>query len=395
MNFSPRTNLLFLPATLLLFSCSQSDSVVKQSDPPKELTFKVVDSIMVDILKDLTILDYQASSDRYLMKELRGGQIVVTDGAGNVVSTQELAGEGPNLVPNLWEGRFFGEDGYIFKEMSATMDFHVYDADFQKTKKIQGPAVGLNAIFISFYRQTFSLFEEDGNICILGEEVNSYDGGLINHEKLGGRFYDHAKTGYLYDLSRDSITYLNLFPANWLPRKTHKWIGQSFPFIVFNAKNRKVAVLPPLGDELFLYNLKGNSLEDELSVSLKHPDRSQPIPDPSREHLLYPSFTDLKMFGEYQLLIFHSAVPEEVYQEFRSKGENYQQDPDWRKAVTQYRKTKYIVVKDGVQLGISTDLPVKGNVNFGLEDGSILVKASEGDTERDYNLFYRLKLVEK
>ncbi len=387
--------LFIIAAGILFFSCSQKEPAPKPADPSTELEFEVVDSVRVDVLEDLTILDYHESTDRYLMKERRGEKIVVTDGNGGIVSTQEIVGEGPNQVPVLWEGRFFGKDGYIFKEMSATMDFHVYDFDFQKTQKIKGPAVGLNAIFISFYRQTFNVFETEGKKYILGEEINAFDGGAIDPLKLGGDFYNQAKTGYFYDLGQDSITYLNLYPENWEPRKSNKWIGQSFPFLAFDPKNSKVAILPPMGDAVFLYDLKGNSLQNETVVKLTHPDRNQPIPDPSRENLLYPSFSDIKTFGEYRILIFHTAIPEEVYQEFRSKDENYQQDPKWRDAVAKNRTPRYIIVKNGVQIGIVNRLPVDGDVNLGLADGSILVKASDGEVERDYNLFYKIRLVEK
>jgi len=393
LTFLPK--LFVLSVAALISFCSLKDPDQKLPDPTTQVKFEVVDSLIVNVLEDLTILDYQESTDRYLMKQLRGGKVVVTDGKGNVISSHEIAGEGPNQVPNVWEGRFFEPDGYIFKEMSATMDFHVYNADFQKTEKIKGPAVGLNAIFISFYRQSFNVFEKSGKKYILGEEVNSYDGGLINHEKLGGEFYNQAKTGYFYDLSQDSITYLNLFPENWEPRRSRKWIGQSFPFMAFDAENSKVAVLPPMGDALFLYDLKGTSLQNETTVRLSHPERNQPIPDPSRENFLYPSFSDVKMFGGYQLVIFYSAVPEEVYQEVRSKGENYHQDPAWRAAVVKYQTPRYLIVKDGTQLGITNDLPVVGHVNLGLADGSLLVKAADGEIERDYNLFYKIRLLDK
>src|SRR5690606_24147152 len=141
LTFLPK--LFVLSVAALISFCSLKDPDQKLPDPTTQVKFEVVDSLIVNVLEDLTILDYQESTDRYLMKQLRGGKVVVTDGKGNVISSHEIAGEGPNQVPNVWEGRFFGPDGYIFKEMSATMDFHVYNADFQKTEKIKGPAVGL------------------------------------------------------------------------------------------------------------------------------------------------------------------------------------------------------------------------------------------------------------
>lgn len=385
--------LIVLFATIL-FSCSakETNTVI---DPVRELQFEVVDSIMVDVLEDLVILDYQDELDQYLMKERRGGKILLVNGKGGLIKEVELAGEGPNQVPIIWEGRFLGKDRFIFKEMSATMDFHVFDRSFKKAEKFKGAATDLNAIFISFYRQTFSIWEADGKDFILGEEVNSYNPADSDPEKIGGIFYSQVKTGYFYDVGQDSISYLSLYPEKWIPRKTNRWIGQSFPYLAFDPIGKKAAVLPPIGDQLFLYDLEGNSLINEQAVSLSHPDRNQEIPDPSRENLLYPSFSDVKSFGGLLLVIFNTPVPEDVFNEFRAKGEYYHQDPEWRKAVAKYRNPRYIVIKGDQQIGVLNKLPVEGNVNLGISDGTLIVKASEGEVERDYNLFYKIRLVEE
>jgi hypothetical protein len=383
---------LFSVLVALYFACSEKESNSEMIDPIQELDFEVVDSLMVDILQDLIVLDYHSKKDQYLMKERRGNGIYLIDGAGVILSQPELVGEGPNQVSVIWEGRFFGAEHYIFKEISATMDFHVYDSDFQKVEKIPGAAIGLNAIFLSFYRQTFTVWEENGKPYLIGEEVNSYNPTDVDSDKIDEDFYNQVKSGFFYDLNADSISYLNLYPNAWEPKKSKRWVGQSFPYLAFNAQLQRAAVIPPLGDQLFLYDLEDGQLINEQVVELSHPDRNQSIPDTSRENLLYPSFSDVKNFGEYQLAIFYTVIPEEVYSEFRAKNENYTQDPEWRKVIAQYRKPRFIVIKDGQQIGILNELPVAGNVNLGLADGSLLIKAAEGEVERDHNLFYRMRL---
>lgn len=382
--------------TTLLFSCSEKETEFKAYNPIKELQFEVYDSIMVDVLEEVVILDYQNDLDQYLIKERKGGKVLLVDGKGGLINEVELIGEGPNQIQFALEGRFLGKDRFIFKEISATMDFHVFDRHFEKVEKINGPAIGFGAgIFISFYRQTFTPWTEAGKDFVLGEEVNSYNPGDMDPDKIEGGFYSQVKTGFLYDSSQDSINYLSLYPVDWVPRNTNRWIGQSFPFLAFDIERKKAAVLPPIGDQLFLYNLEGNSLINEKAVSLSHPERNQEIPDPSRENQLYPSFSDLKTFGEYQLAIFYTAIPEDVYSEFRATGENYRQNPGWIKAQAKYRNPRYIIVKGDQQIGILNKLPIEGNVNLGLPDGTLIVKAADGELERDYNLFYKIRLVEE
>ncbi|MCE7056698.1 hypothetical protein LZF95_18580 [Algoriphagus sp. AGSA1] len=379
----------------LNFSCSEKESASTPSSPLQELQFEVYDSLMVEVLEEVVLLDYQDELDQYLLKERRGNNVLLVDGQGKLIREVELIGEGPNQIQFALEGRFLDKDRFIFKEMSTSMDYHVFDSDFRKTEMINGSAVGLNAIFISFFRQTFTSWSEDGKLFILGEEVNSYNPGEVDPDKIGADFYSRVNTGFFYDTTQDSVTRLSLYPTSWEPRRANRWIGQSFPYLAFDNRRKKAAVLPPIGNQLFLYDWDGNSLINEKAITLTHPDRNEEIPDVSRENLLYPSFSDVKNFGEYQLAIFYTAIPEDIFAEFRSKGENYHQDPEWRKAQAKHRKPRYIIVKGDQQIGILNKLPVEGNVNLGLSDGTLIVKAADGEVERDYNLFYKVRLVEE
>lgn len=395
MNKSPFLILTALFA-FILFSCSEKESESIDVDPIQERRFEVYDSLMVEVLEEVVLLDHQAELDQYLVKERRGNNVLLVDGQGKLIREVELIGEGPNQIQFALEGRFLGKERFIFKEISESMDFHIFDRDFKKIDRIKGPAEGFGAgIFISFFRQTFTPWEEEGGLQILGEEVNSYNPGEVDPDKIGADFYSWVKTGFFYDTTQDSVTRLSLYPTSWEPRKANRWIGQSFPYLAFDNRQRKAAVLPPMGNQLFLYEWDGNSLINEKAVTLIHPDRNEEIPDVKRENFLYPSFSDVKNFGEYQLAIFYTAIPEDIYTEFRSKGENYHQDPEWRKAQAKHRNPRYIIVKGDQQVGIMNKLPVEGNVNLGLSDGTLIVKAADGEVERDYNLFYKVRLVEE
>ena len=379
----------------LLFSCSEKSSESIKIDPNQELQFEVYDSIMVDVLENVVLLDYQADLDQYLVKEQRGEKVLLVDGKGEIIKDVKLVGEGPNQIQFLLEGRFLGKDRFLFKEISGTMDFHVFDKDFQKLEKINGPAEGFGAgIFISFFRQSFTPWTENGEIFILGEEVNTYNPGDMDPDKIGGGFYSQVKTGFFYNSNQDSINYLSLYPEAWVPRSNNRWIGQSFPYLSLDVERKKAAVLPPIGNQLFLYDFDGNSLINETAVALSHPDRDLEIPDPERDNRLYSSFSDVKFFGEYQLAMFYTAIPEDVLMEFQSKGEEYARSPENQKDLAGYRKPRYMVVKGNQQIGILNELPVEGSVNLGLSDGTLIVKAADGEVERDYNLFYKIRMVE-
>jgi hypothetical protein len=379
---------------ITLFSCSESEKEATETaiDPFHELEFEVVDSIIVDELVNLAVLDYLPSKDLYLMKELRKGNIFLVNGEGGIIDNRDIAGEGPNQIQMVGEGRFYGEEGYIFKEFSATMDFNLFDLDFQKTKKFKGTMQELMAMFISNNRQTFSVYENGGEKFLFGEEFNFFSKADIDYDEIGADFYNKAAMGFVYDLAQDSVQFFNTYPNDWAPKKNHTWVGVSYPYLAFDPASKKVASLPTSGDQLGIYTIEDNQLVYEKSVELTHPDRAGFEPKEDPNPTVYPGFSDIKIFGEYQLVQFITAMPEDIFNAYRAQGENYWQDPEYVEAAKTYRKRKYIVVKNGVQIGIVNELPMFGDIYFGLTDGTLIVKAAEGEVERDYNLFYKIRL---
>jgi hypothetical protein len=87
---------LFSVLIALFFACSEKNPNSETIDPIQELEFEVVDSLIVDVLSELIVLDYHSRKDQYLMKERRGNGIYLIDGAGVILSQPELVGEGPN-----------------------------------------------------------------------------------------------------------------------------------------------------------------------------------------------------------------------------------------------------------------------------------------------------------
>jgi len=383
---------------LLIFSCSSSSENESGSEGNllQEFHFEVLDSIKVDALEVLVALDYNPESDTYLLKQQREGIVYLVDSKGNILDQRDLGGEGPNQAGTFMEGQFAGSEGYVFKELSPTMDFHEYDSDFQKVKVHPGAAVGLNALVINYYRQTFDFLTLNGSPYLIGEEINGYEAGEIDGSKIGAEFYNRATSGFLLELNQDSLLRLNLFAEDWKARKDKNWIGSSLPSIAFDPKSQTAFTLPSKGNQLSIFNISPKGLELQESIVLVHPDREGAVVNPDQDMLTYPGFDDVRNLGEYQLVSFNTAMPEDVLSGIKAKaGEEYYRDPEFTQALETYRKERFILIKDGKQIGIINEGPEEGRINLGLPDGTVLVKAADGELERDYNLFYKMRLVVK
>lgn len=397
-NMKNRFAILHFVFLFLLFSCSGSseEETITEENYLREFRFEVVDSVMVDALEVLVALDYDQESDRFLLKKQREGKVYVVDSKGEILQTADLGGEGPNQVGAFTDGQFLGSNGYVFKEFSPTMDFHQYDFDFQKVKVHTGAAVGINALVINFYRQTFDALTINGEPYLLGEEVNAYDAGEINGNKIGSAFYERATTGFLINLNQDSIQRINLFTEDWKPRQEKIWVGNSLPSIASDPKSHSAFVVPTKGNQLSFFKVNTSGLEFQNSIELIHPAREDAEIHADQDDLTYPGFDNVRNLGEYQLVSFNTAIPEDVLNGIKARaGENYYSDTEFKEAMDLFRNPKYILIKNGKQVGVINEEPQEGTINLGLPDGTVLVKAADGEIERDYNLFYKMKVVEK
>lgn len=378
----------------ILFSCSEKETSSSPTSPIEELQFEVYDSILVDLLEPVTILDYHPAKDQYLMKNTRKGIVFLVDSKGEILERHELGGEGPNQIPQFFEGRFYGESGFVFKELSFEMPYHIFDAEFTKIKKTKGTVKDMMSLTINSNKQSFAVFEENGKYTLVGEEPNTWSVADINLETIGAEFYNKVNSGFILDVEEDSVYYLNMYPDDWTFKKEQKWVGTSNPSLSFDPTTNTLASLPQLGNQLGIYKLEGNDAVYQTVVELSHPDRDGYEASLGMDGLVYPGFNDIKAFGPYQILTFFTPMPEDILMGFRARSEEYFRDPEFREALSKYRKPRYIIVKGDQQIGILNELPVAGVVNFGLPDGTLLIKAADGEVERDYNLFYKVRLVE-
>ncbi|HSF53379.1 MAG TPA: hypothetical protein VLA71_06485, partial [Algoriphagus sp.] len=298
----------------------------------------------------------------------------------------------PNQVNFPMEVAFMG-DQLVVKEISAEMKLSFFDSEFTKVRMSPALAKGLNMVEISVTRQSFSVVEEGNSNLILGVETNAIDPEWMTPESQKPEFYEHAQTGYLYYPGTDSLNRFSLYPDSWQPKKDKEWVGQALPFVSVLGKGERIAVLPRIGNQVFFYTLDEGSLNPVGESQLFHPERREDLKvDPMEQPFLYPAFTDIKGGGKYFLLEFHTEVPLEVYQELRAKTEDYMNDPEFKNMLKTYRKAKYILVdQEGNQRTIS-ELPVAGAIHYFDKEDVIYIKP-EVDEEKDYNVFYRYKIL--
>ncbi|MCL6260418.1 hypothetical protein M3O96_15050 [Aquiflexum sp. TKW24L] len=385
---------LTLPVLIFLISCSGKSENTELTSTEGKVEFEFLDSLVVESLPELYLADKNDGTRQLLFNERQMNELIITDLEGKIISRFEPTGEGPDKVESPLEVAFW-QEGIVIKEMSSENKFYFFDKDFRKTA--QSPALTKGLSFITIYNsnRSFSIFEKDGKTLILGQELNLLEEQLLAENSENPLIYEKAEIGYIYDVDSEDLTRINLYPKTWKPRLEQKWLGFKSSHVQVSKTDQKVAVLPSVGNQLFYYEVNGDSLSLITQISLFHPERNENlIFDIKKEYFLYPQFKQLFSGGNYFLVEFYTEVPQDIYDSFRAKGEGYQNDPEYWETLGKYWKAKYILTDKYGNQGAISELPVPGVVHF-MDANDIVYIKPTSKTELDYNVFYRYQVTLK
>ncbi|MFL0686018.1 MAG: hypothetical protein ACJLTB_22900 [Algoriphagus aquaeductus] len=378
--------------SFLLYSCnSSSDLITSQT---KEVQFQLLDSILVESLSELYLVDRKAETGELLFKEKQLKEILLTDSKGKILLKPNIKGEGPSQVAQPWELAFWG-NGIAIKEISPEMRVHFFNSSMEKIRRSEPLAEGINMLEVAPLRNQFKAVEIDGKTLLIGADANAVTPKLMGKDFQNSNFYSLAESGFIIDSQTGVSQKINLYPDSWLPRKEGRWVGMSTPFFTGTTKSQLVAVLPRIGDQLFLFKLRGNELIPYQEVLINHPDRKRNLKfNVEDEPLLYPGFFDLKAGGTIFLAHFYTEVPREPYLAMKNGKVNTNRNPEFAALLKNYRKSRYLLIDEKGSQSPITKLPIEGEIHFIDQEDVIYIKP-DSEVEKDYNVFYRYKIFFK
>lgn len=385
-----------LVSALILFSCS-SENKDREQGPERKMAFVLEDSVVVDVLEPLVMDDQQLSGESFLMRGMKSRKPYLVNKKGKVIKEYDILDEGPNGVgPNGAFGyNFLGEDQWVAQGLFN--GYHVYNLIGEKTKLLEPIHLGIYSMSIHYFQTFFRGFQKGGEAMLLGVEENLFNPESLSKENLEQpMYYDSVKTVFSYRVNDQKLTLLETYPENWTPKKERQFVGNSKPLVAYHRNKHQLALLPQMGNQLFIYD---NSSSEPLliqEVLLSHRFRPLEIPAIDKEAKLtsvYPNFTDLRFVGDRLLVEFHTKIPEDIMKSMRAKSENYYDLPAYKIAVKTFVKPYYLIIENGKQIGVVEGFPVHGALDFTTERGEIFINDNvDPEVEREYNVFYILKL---
>lgn len=373
-----------------IISCNPTTEII--TSETKQVRFQLLDSVVVESLSELYLVDRNAETGELLFKEKRLNEILITDSKGKVLLKPNLKGEGPSQVGQPWELAFWG-DGIAIKEISPEMRVHFFNSSMEKIRKSEPLAEGINMLEVAPLRNQVKAVEIDGKTLLIGADANAVAPKLMGKEFQNSNFYSLAESGFIVDAFTGESQKFNIYPESWLPRKEGRWVGMATPFFSVTTKSHLIAILPRIGDQLFLFKLQGKELVPHQEVVINHPDRKRNLEfNVEDEPLLYPSFFDLKAGGTIFLAHFYTEVPKEPYLAMKNGKVDNSRNPEFVELLKNYRKSKYLLVDQKGNQSPITKMPIEGEIHF-IDGEDVIYIKPYSQVEKDYNVFYRYKVL--
>ncbi|EPR66800.1 hypothetical protein ADICYQ_4232 [Cyclobacterium qasimii M12-11B] len=358
-----------------------------------------MDSVVVDVLEPLVIDDQQLSGEAFLMRGTKSRNPYLVSKNGKVIKAYDLLNESPNGIGfnGAFGYNFLGEEKWVGLSHAFYKQYHIYNLEGEKSKVLDTIDLGVFKLTFSFYQSFFWGFIKDGEEVLFGIEDNLFDPNSLSKENRDQpMYYDSVKTIFTYRVKDQFLKQFNAYPESWGPRKERKYVGNSAPFIAYHRSKHLMAVLPKVSNQLFIYDFSGNEPVLLHEVTLTHKYRPQIIPEIAEEAEYtssYPRFTALSFVGDRIIAEFKTRIPEDILERLMVQSSRVDDLPEYQEAKKNFVKTFYLVIEDGKQIGVVEELPVHGVLDFANERGEIFINDNLGPlVEREYNVFYRLKL---
>lgn len=383
--------------SLIIISSCKHEKSKQDLGPLTKLAVKVVDSLMVDELNTLVMDDYSPETGYFLLRGTRSRKPYLVDEKGTVMNVYEVLDDGPNGVGvnGAFGYRFLGNDRWVAQGLYN--GYHIYDMSGQKIKTVPHNHLGVFSMSVFHYQTNFHPFEQDGTAFMVGKEPNLFNPQDVDPQEDGAEIYKKANVIYRYNLDTEQSETLESFPESWEPRVKGVYVGAGQPIVAYHKGKHEMALLPTIGNQLFIYDYSSSIPKLVHTVSLSHKNRPNELPtvkfNAEDQFSDYPYFIDIRYVGEKILLVFNTRIPSDVLRKLRALSEEYYNLPEYKEATAQYVKSYFIVVEEGTQIGVIDELPVHGVLDFGDSEGFFYINDNVNpQKERDYNIFYRLEI---
>lgn len=409
----------------------------EKSAEPTTAELVLRDSIMIDLIGNLNIYEYNPSNRLFLAGDISPGGVImmgagpkygvlghlVINENGDIIHQFDKIGNGPEEFGGGALDHFFIGDSAIGVFSKTGLYEYSLDGSFiKKYQKINGQDL------VGYSNYKIAATDNEGNLAIglakgMDEATRAWDSLFQIVKPM--RFYDLGKYQTGYESLEEGEKAKYGFPdhPHYYPESNYG-VQQLPPQVVYNRGRKEVYAVYPSIQRMEVYDMETGSFKGFIDTS---PDYfGETVEAGSIEgaiggyeslawlnrggRMASSNYQEVDQIGEYTLLRYNKALPPDVLNSLLAKG--YNKDERWPALRRQHYKFYYQLFKEGKKVLPDFELPqlepqegqlefkrireTRGTVIGGDGLNRIYVSMpNDGDVERDYELIYVYELVLK
>jgi hypothetical protein len=376
------TQLALTAMAIGLFSCSENK---ESNSAPKSFSLEITDSVQVDFLGDMMLLDYDPKADKYLLSTEVYYEYLEVDKQGKILNHHKFSEDGVAPVSQAMGLGYFNGDVTVFNPPKGYYRFQ----DSTKVGEITIPY----PFQIYMMYPKLGVFESGNKIYYPKPWPETL---AVNMEE--GEFY---QTLYRLPIieSQDKTTGDTLGVLS-LP-ETSTLLGDQihgFPVPVYTQDENKLLLSMWFEPRFYVYTKEGDRFIHEKTVEVNIPDwiPYTPVALDQAERFFAENgkkrignLTNILVSGDYYIAVYNRGLSEAQMTEIGK--------PNDGGIAIRKKNPNYAAIfdKDFNQLATNVPFPITSNYPMVVNgDGELVVSkvAAMSDTEDDGIILYKLKL---
>lgn len=380
-----KLSLVQLTLAFIAFGVLSCGEKTESGNAPESFSLEIVDSIQIDYLGELMLLDYDTQADKYLLATDTYYEYLEVGADGEILNHNKFNQDGVDAVDQAMGLGYFNGDVTVFNPPKGYYRFQ--------------DSVKVGEVTIPYPHQIFMMYPKLG-MFESGDKIyypKPWPETLaVNFEE--GEFYQA-----LYKLpiieSQDKTTGDTLGALS-LPASS-PLIGDQvhgFPIPVYSLDEDRLLLSMWFEPKFYVFNKVGDSFVYEKTVEIDIPDwvPYTPVPLDKAEQFFVENgkkrignLTNILITKGYYVAVYNKGLSEE---EMKALGPPTREGLEVRKKNPSYAA---LFDKDFNQLAANVPFPIVGNYpNVVNKDGELVVSKVAGlsETEDDGVILYRLKV---
>lgn len=385
--------LFLLSFALSILSCSGKKEEVKPTTSLSEqnFEFKIYDSLVVDYLGNLALMDISPDGNTFLLQDNNTQTMIVSDKSGKLLHQYKLSGEGPNEFKEnpLGKAKYLNDEEFV---IPTTGGIYRYSIDGKLQKEYELDFTSAPQLIVG---------SADNLIIGDGQLYTTIPGrGSDEYAPVGIEFQEKSQQLEVLDLATSKYSPAISFPKTSKFNSTEKAypglssyanIGLLEDTLYLNFRNEPKIFAYPISDLENLAVTKSIPLPSFIEIEPK--DDKAPTSFELKD-IFVGTINRIIPIGNNQFLIdYLSGLTDEEFNEAMDIV-NGDVNNLWGEAAK--LNSGGLVLFNGSEISQSIHIPeILGNLNKYLSKEEVWFSLNFSKAENDYSVIYKTRLVAK